>query len=370
MRYIWVHISNIITAYDGTLPLSHFLKSYFKQHHEAGSRDRKILVAMAYSYYRCSNGLAMDGQEALLRACLQVCGNEEILQKLPPFTGESTPILDINKLFPFDVPLSSGIEKSDWLGSMLVQPALFIRVRKDMARIQSMLKEKGVEYELMGENCLSLPNGASIDTFLPPLFYVVQDASSQAVGASFKSKPGASWLDCCSGAGGKSLYLKDLYPNVQLTCTDMRSSIIHNLLDRFKLYKHTLPDTLVTDVSNADKLKSDLGSRRFDNIICDVPCSGSGTWARTPEQLYFFKPEKVEEFSALQLKIASNITHYLKPGGHLHYITCSVFHAENEGVVKKLAKETGLTIERTELINGTTIGADNMFTAILLKPVS
>ena len=56
MRYIWQHIRSITEVYDGSIPLAHFLKGYFKQHPILGSRDRKMLSAMAYSFYRCSRG--------------------------------------------------------------------------------------------------------------------------------------------------------------------------------------------------------------------------------------------------------------------------------------------------------------------------
>ena len=47
--------------------------------------------------------------------------------------------------------------------------------------------------------------------------------------------------------------------------------------------------------------------KKFDFIICDAPCTGSGTWARTPEQLYYFKKDAIEKYAALQNKIIENI---------------------------------------------------------------
>ena len=133
MRYIGQHITTIIDQYRGDLPLAHFLKNYFRQFPILGSRDRKLLSAMAYSWYRCRKGFGNTDHttEELVTACMKMCGNEQLLP--PTMTGAGTPVLpfDINALFPYDIALSQGIEKESWLTSMLVQPHLFIRIRKD-----------------------------------------------------------------------------------------------------------------------------------------------------------------------------------------------------------------------------------------------
>ena len=132
MRYIWQHIKAIIETYDGSLPLAHYLKSYFKQYPILGSRDRKALSAMAYSWYRCrrSFGFASrnerDGQddtvqiEALIHACMKICGNEKLLPPDASGTESREMAFDLDALFPFDLALSGGIDKQDWLRSMLV----------------------------------------------------------------------------------------------------------------------------------------------------------------------------------------------------------------------------------------------------------
>jgi 16S rRNA (cytosine967-C5)-methyltransferase len=156
-------------------------------------------------------------------------------------------------------------------------------------------------------------------------------------------------------------------PGVRLTVTDKRESIIHNLQQRFRQYRHELPVAHITDVANKPLLDRSLGTKQFDHIICDAPCSGSGTWARTPEQLYFFKPETLDGFSALQLSIAKNVSAHLKPGGRLVYITCSVFRQENEMVMDALIEQTGLKLVHSGIISGIGIHADSMFVSELRR---
>jgi 16S rRNA (cytosine967-C5)-methyltransferase len=110
-----------------------------------------------------------------------------------------------------------------------------------------------------------------------------------------------------------------------------------------------------------------LPRTQFSGIILDAPCSGSGTWGRTPESSTFFKAAQIGEYAALQKKIAGNVAPFLAPGGTLIYITCSVFKEENEDAVAFLEKECGLTIEENGIISGYERNADTMFVAVAKK---
>src|SRR3546814_15861376 len=89
-----------------------------------------------------------------------------------------------------------------------------------------------------------------------------------------------------------------------------------------------------------------MGEERFDGIILDAPCTGSGTWGRTPEMLSAFDKGSIGRFAALQRQLAARAIKHLKPGKPLIYITCSVFAEENEGVVGYLQDTFGLDVEQ------------------------
>src|SRR5690349_21302878 len=76
MQYLWQHLENILSAYDGKLPLHHFLKGYFKANPKLGSRDRRGLSDAVYSWYRVGKGLDEDGHRMQLKrlAAMQLCG--------------------------------------------------------------------------------------------------------------------------------------------------------------------------------------------------------------------------------------------------------------------------------------------------------
>jgi 16S rRNA (cytosine967-C5)-methyltransferase len=390
MRYIWQHISEILTSYKGEIPLAQFLKLHFKQHLKLGSRDRKILSAMAYSYYRCAKSLHKEystieeqveiallicdndlmPQQRMLRAEWQSLGEQSFGQRIATIKSIGFDF-DLNLLFPFHVVFSKGITKDAWVQSMLQRPRLFIRLMEhNMNRVSVKLNQAGIEFEQLNAHCISLPNNTSVDKILDAAWYRVQDFSSQQTGEYFEVEEHDTCWDCCAGAGGKSLLLYDIQPEVYLTVSDVRPTILQNLAARFSLYELNLPERLQLSAADARQTKSILGERQFDHIICDVPCSGSGTWARTPEQLYFFDPNTLLSFSKKQLNIAVNVAQYLKSGGTIIYITCSVFAEENEQVIHSLLKvREDLSLQKMELINGIANAADSMFVAVLKKHV-
>ncbi len=102
-------------------------------------------------------------------------------------------------------------------------------------------------------------------------------------------------------------------------------------------------------------------------IVCDVPCTGSGTWARTPEQLVYFTINQLQEYRQKQQKILANAVSFLKENGILFYITCSVFTAENEEVVQWAQSQFKIALIHQQAIPGYLQNADNMFVAVFKK---
>ena len=154
-------------------------------------------------------------------------------------------------------------------------------------------------------------------------------------------------------------------PKIELLVSDVRENSLHNLDERFqaagiKKYHKKVLDLL----QNNDQ---DLHDYVFDGIILDAPCTGSGTWGRTPEMLVHFDAHKIDYFSRLQKSIAERIVKYLKVGKPLIYITCSVFKKENEEVIAHLLANLPVTLESMQSITGYNDKADTMFIARLIK---
>jgi len=376
----------IINGYDGTLPLHHFLKAFFKQHPQMGSRDRRSVSQLAYAFYRLGHlwkdempvkdrillGLFLcEATPGEMLAAFRPEWNEQVTLPI----GEKLALVSFKgqqpspaAIFPFADELSDGIDTAAFANSFFVQPRLFLRARKNKQRELSLLFDKaGVIYEWLADDLVALPNSTKTETIIPQRdWYEIQDASSQQTGRLFHPKAGEYWWDSCAASGGKSLLLMDQEPGVKLTVSDIRSSILHNLHERFETAGIRNYESRMLDLTNPVS-PGTFAHGEFDGIILDAPCSGSGTWGRTPENLYFFDRVKINRFHALQKSIATNVIPLLKPGGALIYITCSVFKQENEAVVQQLCKSGSLQQEEGGIIPGYTHGADTMFAVRLIK---
>lgn len=377
MNFLVRHISDILADYKAEVPLSVYLKSYFRNFPKLGSRDRKAISQAVYLYYRYSKRFAgdLDVFQVIFNAIQHSRPGNPFLETMLIRYDGNLPLKTAAISLPEEqLPqLSGGIALQDWHDSFLAQPRMFIRARKP--GVPDQLQKAGIPYSnCSGETpgaCLALPNGTDLENLLPAEDYVVQDlASQQSVHFLLENcdlKPGKKVWDSCAGAGGKSLMITDLVPGAKILATDIRASILSNLAGRFRRYHLPVPKAVVADVSNPADLQTAIPRALFDLVICDVPCSGSGTWARTPEQYHFFKTESLKAMCARQLKITSNVVPFLKPGGILAYITCSVFEEENEAVVTAIAGSHGLRVTAMKLFDGTKSGADSMFIALLEK---
>lgn len=374
----------IFKSYDGVQPLHRFLFAYFKQNKQMGSTDRRWATRYIYSFFRLGKALIGESQIQRLAIGDFLCNQSPSLivdtyipdlkerisdsfeQKLL-LIQTSYPSFRLADVCKFSEDISSDIDEQAFQSSFFIQPDLFVRVPVgDMPRIVEELENAGVAFNQIGEKTLALPNGTKLEQLLSThKSYQVQDLSSQKTGGFFKPAKYDYWWDCCAASGGKSLLLHNLEPQIQLLVSDVRENSLNNLQERFqeaglKKYQKKVLDLL----QNNDQ---DLHHYEFDGIVLDAPCTGSGTWGRTPEMLYYFDEHKVSYFAKLQRSIATNVIKYLKPGKPLIYITCSVFKQENEDVVNWLTENFPLELETMEVIKGYDLKADTMFAARLIK---
>jgi 16S rRNA (cytosine967-C5)-methyltransferase len=373
-----------LSIYKGDEPLSSFLKKYFSANKKFGSKDRKQISNLCYCFFRLGKAVMNTTIEEKIMTGLFLCSDKpnETLAALKQDWNDkcnfplSEKLLVINssllisEIFPWENELSEEIDHKKFCQSFLVQPDLFLRLRPGKEKIVvQKLKQTGIEFKMISDTCLSLQNASKIDEVVElDKEVVIQDQNSQRTGEFIKSeilnlKSEISVWDCCAGSGGKSIMAFDIDPKIKLTVSDTRESILANLKKRFasagiKNYK-----SFVIDLAN----KSEILNLKSQIIIADVPCSGSGTWSRTPEQLYFFQERKIGEYSALQKRIVSNAIAQLQPGGSFVYITCSVFKKENEEVAMYIKENFHLQLKKMEVLRGYDKKGDSMFVAVFEK---
>jgi len=298
----------------------------------------------------------------------------ELLLNLPAkieLLQHEFPTFNPRDVFWFKEPLSDGIDRDEFSISHLVQPDLFFRVRPgNEEKVHELIDNHPGLIEWINTSTVRLQNSTKLDDVVSiDKDVVIQDLSSQAT-ESFMPGIGdtkqVSVWDCCAASGGKAIMAWDHYQDIQLTVSDKRESILANLEKRFDIAGIRKYEPFIIDLGNPEAF---LPSGEFDIVIADVPCSGSGTWGRAPENLMYFDPRKVSGYQLLQRTILSNIASSVRAGGFLVYITCSVFKKENEANVAFIEKELGFTRERSEAIRGYDLRADTMFAATFIKPV-
>lgn len=377
-----------MSAYDGEKPFASFSKKYFAAHKKFGSMDRRLISHLSYCYFRLGKAQINMSLEERILAGLFFCSNEpnEMLNSFKPEWNKNVSLplpakctmLDINystlSVFPREGELSGGIEYEGFSESFFIQPDLFLRLRPGKESVvKQKLEENQIAYKIIKDNCIVLSNSSKLEAIIEfNKEAVVQDYNSQRVAELLLNlQPSTSNLkfsvwDCCAASGGKSIMTKDLLGDIDLTVSDIRESILVNLKKRFNEAGIKKYNSFVADLTTA---RFSLQNANFNLIICDAPCTGSGTWSRTPEQLYYFDKKEIGRYVSLQQQIVSATIPYLQAGGYFLYITCSVFKRENEGIIDFIKENFHLNLMKMEVLKGYDKKADTMFAALLQKPL-
>ena len=151
----------------------------------------------------------------------------------------------------------------------------------------------------------------------------IQDLGSQLVLESLGLNSGGRWLDACAGAGGKTLQLaRMLGADAEVDAHDIRASALDELLQRAD--RAGLENIHTTDNPQPNA---------YDGVLVDAPCSGSGTWRRSPHLKWVTTPATLVERAQLQGELLARFSTCVKPGGLLVYATCSLSYRENADVV-------------------------------------
>lgn len=363
-----------------------YLKNHFRENAKYGSKDRKQISRLCYAYFRTGNALRDIPVKEKILASLFLCADEpdQLFTALKPeWSGEIENNLDekleflrlsgleltIRQLFPLFDHLSGLLDSPPrFVLSHLVQPRLFLRVRPGREdAVESGLRKAGIPYNIF-DHTVEVANSTDLaDVLTIDRDVIIQDLSSQRTGNYIRKAidtigKGARVWDCCAASGGKAMMAYDLDPTIELTVSDIRPSILENLSARFRRAGINKYHSFVSDLSSQPR------TGFYDIIIADVPCSGSGTWGRTPEEMFFFSSSKLDRYTDAQLKIVKNVSRNLRPGGILLYFTCSVYKDENEAMCNLISGETDLISESMELTGGWESGADSMFMAMFRKP--
>jgi 16S rRNA (cytosine967-C5)-methyltransferase len=235
------------------------------------------------------------------------------------------------------VPLFVRAFGESWIeeaATLSERPPLDLRantLKADRQKILHALKDAGAGPSPIMPTGIRVPpiagNGRHPNVQVEPAFqkgwFEIQDEGSQIVADLAIAERAAQVLDFCAGAGGKTLALSAAMGNHgQIFAHDAEKARLAPIFDRIR--RAGCRNVQVVQPSGLPALEHSM-----DLVLIDAPCTGSGTWRRRPDSKWRLTDRQLEQRKAEQAAILEDAKRYVKPGGRIAYITCSVFREEN-----------------------------------------
>jgi len=365
------------------MPVEKALTGWARRSRFAGSKDRAAVRDHVFDAVRCKRsfaalGGANTGRGLMIGAVRAEQGNLEAL-----FSGDRhapSPVLEAETTRDFtsdaerfDIPEWLWPRFSASLGGEAIPAAQSLQTRAAVHLRVNLLKGDVATalLALEADNIKALPHPAC-DTALEVTegarkisqsrAYVnglveLQDAASQAVVAALDLKPGMRVLDYCAGGGGKALALA-AHKGLEVFAHDVNAGRMRDLPVRAARAGAKI--TMLT----TDEI---AGVAPFDVVLADAPCSGSGSWRRAPAGKWALTDKRLQDLTAIQTRILTQIMSLVGEHGTLAYATCSMLNDENGTVVDRFLERNPKWRESFRRSWLVTHGTDGFFTAHLTR---
>lgn len=315
----------------------------------AGAKDRAAVRDHVFDVLRCRRSLG-DGDGRTLMARLLQRDNVDLAHIFNGLGHAPNPLSEAEVAalaLPLALSDAAACDLPDWLwpvwqgslGADAEQAArvqqgradVFLRVnqrRITTAGAVAALAQDGVTAQAHDavDGCLRvLDNPRRIRTAGAYLTGLVelQDAASQRAVQMVPVAAGARVLDYCAGGGGKALAFADRH-GTDIFAHDIAPARMADLPDRAAragvVITRLAPDQVADHAP-------------YDVVFCDAPCSGSGTWRRSPDAKWRLTRDRLDALCAIQNDVIARAATLVAPQGLLAYATCSVLEDENDAVV-------------------------------------
>ena len=346
------------------MPADTFLRKLFHQHRNFGSRDRRFVSQLIFSWFRWRGWLAQISNEPtpataaaaylldvteslpaidhLLLECrtngIAVAGqpmgalrpSEKAEALAGCFPGHTFTWKTLVPAWVLDT-FPPGHDPEALVLSFQQRPPTWLRCR-DTEEIIASLNRQRIPWDRHArmQSALAIDPSWHLAHVLKREAgrYEVQDIASQAVGMLCSPEPGQRWWDACAGSGGKTLHLAELLDgHGAVLATDVR--------DLSREFERRVAAAGYRGISaiQLDAATTSPQPAPFDGILVDAPCSGMGTWSRNPDARWRTKPEDIRAQSMQQEAILANAGTGLNVGGILVYSVCTLTDRETTGVV-------------------------------------
>lgn len=329
-------------------PADNTINVYFRTRRYIGSTDRRVISDLVWQTLRHYGRLSSLSAEKLTgRAAVMMM---LFFQKRDPasfFNGEKyapAPLSEAEKSFLKQLPgvlpppvlecpewLRNKIDTAD-IVAMTGEAPLDLRVntlKSDRKHVLALLEQAGIQaqetpYSSSGIRIRERLNVTSLPVFRDGLIEI-QDEGSQIVSLLTRAEAGQTVIDWCAGAGGKTLAMSAM----------MRAKGTIYAVDNDPKRMRDLPDRACRAAANNVIVLNDYNNlKMYDLVLVDAPCTGSGTWRRSADARWRITPQQSAGIIKTQREILDKACRFVKKGGKLFYITCSLDPAENENQVR------------------------------------
>ncbi|MDE3055779.1 MAG: RsmB/NOP family class I SAM-dependent RNA methyltransferase [Verrucomicrobiota bacterium] len=369
------HIERFFGRFAWDMPLDLALSRYFKENKALGSKDRKEVGSVIYDMVRWKSLLDWEvGEHSSWHERLSLYQSERFSRLRETSSVPEAVRIGVPEWLLRRLIVRFGADRGREIARILNSEApLTVRANSAKTTREQLFSLWKEHYSI--QFCKMAPHGIQFakrePLFTLPEFkeglFEVQDEGSQLVAQEVGAKPGHLVLDFCSGSGGKTLgFAPAMEGKGQIFLHDIRPRLLIEAKKRLRRAGIQNGQFLSPDHPQLKKLKG-----RCDWVLIDVPCSGTGTLRRNPDQKWRLQESDIERFVSLQRTIAEEALLYLKPGGHLVYATCSLLKEENEDQIDWLLSQKTLTLVKPPLLLAPEQGGmDGFFSACLRMPPS
>lgn len=323
----------IASARGKGAPADRIIADYFRARRYAGSKDRRAVRDLVYRAIRLCGPVPASGRAAMLAVAAQ----DEAIAALfdgsphgpaPRAEGEEAANTGLAPKWLAAALRASGLGGRE-IAALLDRAPLDIRVNALKAdRAGLALPEQGEA--LASAQGLRFASGTPVETWdaYGEGLIEVQDLGSQLIVEALPIAAGDTIIDLCAGGGGKTLALAARLGNAaSLVAADTDKRRLGNLAPRAARAGAAVDHTVLLDPGREMRALGPWAGKA-DHVLIDAPCSGSGTWRRSPEGRWRLDPAELARLNALQDHVLDLAAQLVRSGGTIAFVTCSVLDAE------------------------------------------
>lgn len=351
---------SVILKLDG--PADVLMKLFFKSSPHLGVRDRGLIAEGIYYALRHYASLRwamrpVHPDRAPRLAALVTLARQHGLEALPPNSigREEGPLKNILAAKIEDAPAHVRAELPQWLFDLIeaqyddtavLYPAMLegaplnLRVnllKANREEVLAELEKNGVQafatpYSPDGIRLPTKPGLTQWPIYKDGLVDV-QDEGSQLIARLVHPHRREMICDFCAGAGGKTLAMGALMRSTgRLYAFDVNEKRLNGMLPRMRRAGLSNVHPIAIRNEKDNRVKRLQG--KFDRVLIDAPCSGTGTFRRNPDLKWRLSPAEMDRINDIQKNILEEASKLVKAGGRLVYATCSMIRRENQDVVE------------------------------------